>query len=311
MRAKSLAMVVLMGVVFWCISPVWSEPVKPLIFYSKAEKGLRNKTYALRFSLWDAETGGNMVWEEEKTLTTKKSTINTLLGDVNSIDGVDFSQQLWVQVEEKLEDETYALVGERELLAVSGVPYALWAMTPAGPQGPKGDKGDKGDTGPQGPTGPAGPIGATGAQGPQGTQGPQGPVGAAGAVGPQGPTGATGQQGLKGDTGDQGIQGPAGTVPALGAWVGKAINTIYQAATDGFVLAYEYSDVNGAVLLLKGYTDSSPTPTTERTMVWGENNPALNTSTSMSIMMPVRKGDYWKVECGGWNYQVYWIPFGN
>ena len=96
MKTKSLATVVFVGVVFWLMSPAWSEPIKPLISYSKVEKGLGNKTYTFRFSLWDAETGGNMVWEEEKTLTTKKSTISTLLGDVNSIDGVDFSQALWV-----------------------------------------------------------------------------------------------------------------------------------------------------------------------------------------------------------------------
>jgi len=236
MRAKSLAMVVLMGMVFWCIPPVWSEPINPVIYYSKAEKGLGNKTYTFKFSLWDAETGGNMVWEEEKTLTTKKSTISTLLGDVNSINGVDFSQQLWVQMEEKLEDGTYAVVGEREPLAVSAVPYALWAMTPQGPQGPKGDKGDKGDTGPQGPkgdkgdtgaglTGPAGPIGATGAQGPQGPAGPTGPqgqtglTGATGPIGPQGPIGPTGPQGAMGPTGPQGSVGAAGPTGANGKTV--------------------------------------------------------------------------------------------
>ena len=198
MRANSLAMVVLMGVVFWCISPVWSEPIKPLIFYSKIEKEMGSKSYTCRFSLWDAETGGNMVWEKEKALTTKKSTINTLLGDVNSIDGVDFSQQLWIQVEEKLEDGTYALVGERELLAVSGVPYALWAMTPQGPQGPKGDKGDTGATGATGAQGPAGPQGLKGDTGSTGPMGPQGPQGVAGPTGPQGPIGLTGATGPAG-----------------------------------------------------------------------------------------------------------------
>ena len=214
MRAKSLAMVVLVGMVFWCISPVWSEPVKPLIFYSKVEKGLGNKSYTFTFSLWDAEAGGNRVWEEEKTLTTKKSKISTLLGDVNSIDGVDFSQQLWVQVEEKLEDGTYALVGERELLAVSGVPYALWALTPAGPQGAQGPQGATGPTGPQGQTGLTGATGATGPQGfpgPQGTAGANGTNGAQGPSGPQGPQGPQGVQGAQGPAGATGPSGPAGT----------------------------------------------------------------------------------------------------
>ena len=89
-----------------------------------------NKTYTFRFSLWDAETGGNMVWEEEKTLTAKKSAISTLLGDVNSIEGVDFSQQLWVQVEEKQEDGSYVLVGEREPLAFQECPMRCGRLTP-------------------------------------------------------------------------------------------------------------------------------------------------------------------------------------
>ena len=71
--------------------------------------------------------------------------VSSYLGDVNFIDGVDFSQQVSVQVEEKQKGGTYAPVGERELLAVSGVPYALCVMTPAAPQGHRGNKGDKGD----------------------------------------------------------------------------------------------------------------------------------------------------------------------
>ena len=207
MKAKSLATVLLVGILFWFMLSAWSEPIKPLIYYSKVEKGLGNKAYTFRFSLWDAEMDGNMVWEEEKTLKTKKSTINTLLGDVNSIDGVDFSQQLWVQVEERLEDGSYVLVGEREPIAVSGVPYALWALTPAGPQGPKGDTGA---TGPMGAQGPQGPVGSTGPIGPQGAQGLQGPKGETGATGAQGAAGPQGLQGPKGDTGAARAQGPAG-----------------------------------------------------------------------------------------------------
>jgi len=85
------------------------------------------------------------------------ATIKTYLGDETPLDGVDFSQQLWVMVEQKRKDGTYKVIGTLEKLGA--VPYALWGGSgagPQGPEGPKGEKGDKGETGLQGPPGPPG-----------------------------------------------------------------------------------------------------------------------------------------------------------
>jgi hypothetical protein len=79
------------------------------------------------------------------------STIKTYLGDKTPLDGVDFSQQLWVKVEQKRKDGSYKVVGAMVRLGV--VPYALWGGSGVGQQGPKGDKGDKGDRGETGPPG--------------------------------------------------------------------------------------------------------------------------------------------------------------
>lgn len=148
---------ILAGGIFCSVLLGWSEPVKPAIYYSKAWKGLGNKTYTFRFSLWDAETEGSEAWQEEKVVQAKSSVIGTYLGEVSSIEEVNFSRALWVQVEEKLRDGTYVLIGEREELP--GVPYAMWAMSASGP------KGDPGPVGPQGPAGPQGPQGVTGQTG--------------------------------------------------------------------------------------------------------------------------------------------------
>jgi hypothetical protein len=149
-----------------------------------------------------------------------------------------------------------------------------------------------------------------------------------GPLGPQGPQGEKGDPGVPGHSpvlswsGDQisidgevtgphltGPQGPTGTAPALGPWQEKSRNTVYFAATDGFVLAYA-SGPPGALFILRGFTDSSNPPTTVRTKLVTMN---LNSSLQeeVSIMMPVRKGDFWKLESGGWNDKIYWLPFGN
>lgn len=62
------------------------------------------------------------------------------------------------------------------------VPYAIYALTPAGPKGepgPVGPKGEMGTAGPRGEPGLAGPMGAIGLMGPAGAAGPAGPPGSA------------------------------------------------------------------------------------------------------------------------------------
>jgi len=83
----------------------------------------------------------------------------------------------------------------------------------------------------------------------------------------------------------------------LGAWETKADNTVYQAATDGFVLCKGDQDVT-----VVGYTDGSNPPGTERI------RQASSQYSINSFTMPVRKNDYWKVTGG---VTIYWIPLGD
>ena len=139
------------------VTMVCAEPVKKEIYYTK--KASLSGVQTLRFSLWTSDTeGGEEIWFEEKSMKVTSATIKTYLGDETPLDDVDFSQQLWVMVEQKRKDGTYKVIGTLEKLGA--VPYALWGGSgagpqgPTGPQGPKGDKGDKEDTGLQGPPGP-------------------------------------------------------------------------------------------------------------------------------------------------------------
>jgi len=90
-----------------------------------------------------------------------------------------------------------------------------------------------------------------------------------------------------------------GTMKVFGAWQTKQMNEVYRADTDGFVVAY----ADGLWSMIQGYTDSSDPPTTLRT----QNN-AWETP-HVSITMPVRKGDYWKVT-STLSGTVYWMPLG-
>jgi len=88
MKSRGLAMFILIAAVLCFVSASWGVPLgRRFCPIQKAAKGTGNKTYTFRFSLWDAETGGNKVWEEEKVLKTKSSVISTYLGEVNPSKG--------------------------------------------------------------------------------------------------------------------------------------------------------------------------------------------------------------------------------
>ncbi|PIU99277.1 hypothetical protein COS59_00535, partial [Candidatus Wolfebacteria bacterium CG03_land_8_20_14_0_80_36_15] len=94
-----------------------------------------------------------------------------------------------------------------------------------------------------------------------------------------------------------------GTMKVFGAWETKANGTVYQAETDGFVCAH--GSVSSGRLVICGYTDSNNPPTTLRAQQGSDPSSGAHHE---SIMMPVRKGDYWKTT--GEEVTVYWIPLG-
>ena len=149
----------------WASEPV--ERVFPYVktfkpsdfFFLKYKADSIEKTTDVTFSLWDEAEAGSKIWSEEKLIAIRpllSHEIKTNLGDTTSFESasVDFSKQLWVQVE--INGMT---LGSRDKLPV--VPYAIWsANTDA-----------TGEPGPAGPAGPQGPIGATGPQGLPGATG--------------------------------------------------------------------------------------------------------------------------------------------
>ncbi len=89
-----------------------------------------------------------------------------------------------------------------------------------------------------------------------------------------------------------------GSGTGLGAWELRAERTDYLANTDGFVLAWQGTDLGCWVI---GVSDSNNPPTTTIIQDYSEG----------SITMPVRRGDYWRADfsCGAvTGMHVWWIP---
>lgn len=94
----------------------------------------------------------------------------------------------------------------------------------------------------------------------------------------------------------------------FGAWTinGYTAGTTYQAATDGFVVAYCQANV-GANPILNGYTDSSSAATQVL-----QSTMSFSNGASPSFTMPVRKNDFWKVtNTNSTTPIISWLPIGN
>jgi hypothetical protein len=128
---KNTWVVVVVGLLILLVGAgAWADPVIKQIYYQRKMALTFPQAYTIKFSLWDVESGGTTpLWEEEKKINLTTSTLKTYLGDVKSLDGVDFSQQLWVQVDRKVKSG-YVALGPRDTFTL--VPYALWSETSGG-----------------------------------------------------------------------------------------------------------------------------------------------------------------------------------
>ena len=93
----------------------------------------------------------------------------------------------------------------------------------------------------------------------------------------------------------------------LGAWTSKNTGTNYQAATDGFVIAYTNQTAVDPSSII-GYSDSAATPTTKRAEFY---NAASYGSASNTVMFPVRKTDYYRVDVVSWTATMFFLPIGS
>ena len=132
-----------------------------------------NGLYDLRFTVYDAPSGGNAVGStvgvNDLGVTNGLFTV-TLDPGANVFTGAARWLNIGVRPGASLGVHT-DLTPRQPLTAT---PYALYALTPAGPQGIQGPKGNPGEVGAAGPTGASGPQGIQGVAGVVGPVGPEG-----------------------------------------------------------------------------------------------------------------------------------------
>jgi hypothetical protein len=154
------------------IAPVPTSREIPLIF--PATRLPFGSTQTVTAQVWDAATGGNLVFSEVRPniKVGLLGEVDFLLGSLTS-GGIPTSA--FASGASRFLDVVD--VSNRSILPLGRIPLyaAPFAISP-GPQGPAGP------TGPQGPQGPSGANGLSGGPGPQGPQGPVGPQGPAGLV---------------------------------------------------------------------------------------------------------------------------------
>jgi hypothetical protein len=95
-----------------------------------------------------------------------------------------------------------------------------------------------------------------------------------------------------------------------------AINTVYQAATDGFVMAHSIvPHSNNLICYMSGKSDNFTPPTTLRTY---SQDDVYSNGGAANLTMPVRKGDYWIIAVTAYGYTpqtsdglIDFIPLGS
>jgi hypothetical protein len=91
------------------------------------------------------------------------------------------------------------------------------------------------------------------------------------------------------------------------SWVSKSVNTVYQAATDGFVVIIANGQTDG-VGSVTTYSDASNPPTTVRGAT------TFDPAKVYTVTTPVKRSDYYKVTtstgAGTPAFTMFWVPMG-
>ena len=106
------------------------------------------------------------------------------------------------------------------------------------------------------------------------------------------------------------------TAASLGVWDGtRTVNTVYQAATDGFVTCFGFATADMTNAFISGATDGANPPGTTRAQAYLHRLDSVPVNVpGCYIMFPVRKGDYWEITTGVTGSiitTVYWLPLGS
>lgn len=206
---------ILILMVCFAVGTTWSQTPQAFNYQAVVRDNsgsiIANQNTMVRFSILDAISGGNQLYQETQTKTTNQfGLINAEVGKgspstgspaFNSINWATGSVYLQVEVDVTGSGNAFTNMGTTQLLSV---PYALYAEKSGG------TSSNTGPTGPTGPTGAQGITGPTGAAGTNGTNGATGPKGDTGPTGAAGTNGSNGVTGPKGDTGATGATGPTG-----------------------------------------------------------------------------------------------------
>ncbi len=107
-----------------------AEAVSKEILFSARLSLKVPKTYTLRFSLWDSQNEGAMLWSEQKSFKMKSKKISHNLGSVDTVNNPlspsYFSMQLWVQVDKSGKSGKWSRIGKRSKLPLHS--YAFSAL---------------------------------------------------------------------------------------------------------------------------------------------------------------------------------------
>ncbi|HDY88247.1 MAG TPA: hypothetical protein ENH82_09065 [bacterium] len=102
----------------------------------------------------------------------------------------------------------------------------------------------------------------------------------------------------------------------FGEWITADSNSdtfakygIYQATSDGFVVAWVMTDQGASGIELLSDSNSAPETIIAETYSSG---PESSSPSRASITVPIKKGDYWRIQIssGEYNYAIFWLPLG-